>query len=897
MQKNGTASISGKKVIEIIVKVLLWIVRAIGFLLRKFVEYFFNILITLLLVFVITAGIVATVFAIYIRDNIDPTIDIDSYVDSLNQTSFVYYTDYLDSDRTIGSEKEYSEIKSSVNRVWASVSPEGASDTALVMPEHLVNAFIAVEDKRFYEHSGVDWVRTGGAFIELATKFSKSYGGSTLTQQLIKNLTGEDDTTIQRKLQEILRALYLERSMQAEFKDSDDPKYQAKERILEVYLNTIFLSESAYGVQAAAQTYFSKNVSELTLVEAAAIASIPQNPYRWNPARYPENNKGRRNNVLTLMYEQNMISEEEYREAINTELVINMNTEENSTNSYILDYTIECVVKDLVEEYGYTETLAKQLVYGGGLQIYSTVDPDIQTILEDIYADDSNFPVISDGIQPQSAMVITDPYTGKLLAMVGGRGKKSGSVLNRAANSRRQPGSTIKPLAVYAPAIDKGIITWGSVIDDTPINFNSENKATWPRNANRTYRGLTTVKYALQQSLNTIPVKIMQELGPRSIYHYLTSELDITTLVESEKTSSGAVLSDIDLSPLSLGALTYGANLLEFTNAYNMFPNGGVFTESIAYTKVLDKNGAVILSNEEPVKREVISPQTSTIMTMLLKNVVQNGTASRVTLKSKIEVAGKTGSTDDNKDLWFIGYTPYYLAGVWFGYDIPKYISGSSVAPPVQIWDKVMTKVHEEIFEKIRNGDEKMRKFKTYEETGNIVVSQYCMDSGLLPSEACYNDMRGNRIETGYYISGTEPTKECDVHVNVLYDTATKSVATEFCPQENLKVVSLINVDREFPFYLAVTDAQYTFRQTPEGFVYAYDDSKPFYFGLRTFSFKDHEGNDVTWPYYGISANLSHVNNSICSAHAHPPAPEPEEGEELTGEELDQDPTEETDGE
>lgn len=867
---------TGNTFVDVVLKILFFIAKAIVFLARKFVEYFFNIVITILLVGIVTGGIVACTFAIYIRDNIDATFDLNSYVANLNQTSVVYYTDYDTIDRISGETKELGEIHTSQNRTWASIDAADGEDEALIIPEHLVNAFVAVEDKRFFQHSGVDWFRTGSAVINLATTFKKSYGGSTITQQLIKNLTGDDETTIQRKIQEILRALYLERTLESEYADYEDPKYQTKKKVMESYLNTIFLSQKAYGVQAAAQTYFSKDVSELTLVEAAAIAAIPQNPYKWNPYSHPDKNKERRDDVLSKMYAQGMITEEEYREAINTELVLNVNTEEESLNSYFVDYMLECVKGDLQEKYGMTEAAAEQMVSGGGLQIYSTIDPKIQKIVEEEYKNDANFPNTGDGIKPQSAFVVIDPYTGYLLAMVGGRGEKNGSTFNRASMAKRQPGSTIKPLAVYAPAIENKLVTWGTVLDDTPVTITPATKKTWPRNSSRTYRGLTTVKYGLQNSLNTISVKTLQLVTPEKSFAFLTEDLGITTLVDSKKTASGKILSDIGLAPLALGGLTYGAKLVEWANAYCIFPNNGVYSKSSTYTKVLNKDGEVILTNEIPVQSQVISEETATIMNYLLMNVVNNGTGRAASLKNKIQVAGKTGTTDENKDLWFMGYSPYLLGGAWYGYDTPKRLTGYGTNAALVVWNKVMTKIHDElILPQIKNGDVIQKKFKTYQQTGNIVKCEYCIDSGMLPCDACYNDIRGSsRIETGYFIKGTEPKKKCDVHVSVKYDKSTGSVACPGCP--NTTTVSLIKVDREFPFYIAIGDAQYTYRDTGESFKSAERTDQPFYYGLRTL--KTSEG--ASGYYYGIKSDIKAPANRICVTHIHNEAPVPEGQEE-----------------
>ncbi len=877
MESNSTKSNTGKRVLSIVGAVLSWIAKAIVFLTRKFIEYFFNIIITLLLIVIVTGGIVATTFAIFIRDNIDASFDLSAYVSTLNQTSTIFYTDYKDLDRTVGVDKELGEIKSRINRTWATIDASENSDEALIIPEHVVNAFVAIEDKRFFNHSGVDWLRTGSAVLSFATTFKMSYGGSTITQQLIKNLTGEDDATIQRKLQEILRALYLERTLEEQYGDYENPKYETKKRIIETYMNTIFLSQSAYGVQAASQTYFSKDVSQLTLVEAAALAAIPQNPYKWNPASHPENNKERRNTVLRRMYDQELITEEEYRDAINTNLEINLNTNDSSMNSYFVDYMIDCVKRDLAAEYGYTEAIAEQLINGGGLQIYATIDPKIQSIMEEEYCNDKNFPNVGDGIIPQSAMVIIDPYTGYLLGMVGGRGEKEGSVLNRAASSKRQPGSTIKPVAVYAPALDSKIITWGTVIDDTPVEFKG-GTTPWPNNANMRFRGLTTVKYALQQSLNTISVKVLEMLKPEESFRFLTEELGITTLVESKESANGTIFSDIGLSPLALGGLTYGAHLVELTTAYSIFPNDGIFSQCSSYTKVVDKEGNVILSNEIPEQSEVISSQTATIMNILLQNVVSNGTGTAVTLDTKTQVAGKTGTTSDKKDLWFVGYTPYLLGGAWYGYDTPKRIN-STGNPALVVWDKVMNRVHDECINPALKSGEPKKSFKTVDETKGIVRAQYCIDSGMIPTAACYNDLRGDRIETGYFIAGTQPKKKCECHVSVDYDTVTKAVACKNCPSENVKSVGLIHVDREFPVYIAVEDAQYTWRKVGDSFEYAERSDQPFYYGLRTFNIK------IKNFYYGIAKDIEKPLNRICTEHlnAPPPTEEPDGGGENVG--------------
>lgn len=753
----------------------------------------FGVLLTVLLIGIITGGIVVAAFGIYCRDYlIDDDYDIVDLRYSLDMTSKIYYPVYEDVERTqlVGYvEMEDQRIHGSENRYWAPIQN---------MPKNLKNAFIAIEDKRFYEHGGFDFKRTVGAALELA-KGNKSYGGSTITQQLIKNITNERDSTIQRKVTEISRAVSL-------------TKKKTKDEVLEMYLNTIPLSHGNYGVAAAANYFFDKDVSELTLIECAAIAAIPKSPTKYDPERNPEENRKRRRTVLYEMLNQGLITQQEYDEVIDQELVLNINREEtvDIVYSYFTEELRRQVQDDLMAEYGYTKEFAQQMILSGGLQIYATVDPYIQGILEEVYEDEESFKKVDNGIQPESAMVIIDPYTGQVLGIVGGRGEKTDNMtLNRATMSRRQVGSAIKPVSVYAPAMDMGLINYGSVMDDTPLEYNKSMKRYWPKNSPNTYEGKTDMKRALMVSKNTIAAKLIDQMTPQYSYDFLTKELGVKSLVKA----------DIDTAPLALGGFTYGMTTLEVVGCYTMLANQqGIYSEPIFYTKVLDSKGNTILDNDKLQRREaVIDDSTAKMMTKLLTSVVgDGGTGKRLQLKNQINVAAKTGTTNDNNDVYFVGYTPYYLGATWFGYDIPRSLAKFGESQALAGWEKVMTKVHQRVFEQAEANNTKL---KTFNYSG-LVEAEYCKDSGLKPGQYCELDVRGSRVEKGYF--EIAPTKTCDVHYPVQWDTSTGSVACEKCPEEFVQTRALVLVGEEriFKHSLDVVDAQYTIMEIPEGYSY-----------------------------------------------------------------------------
>lgn len=581
---------------------------------------------------------------------------------NLNLSTLIYYTN------DEGEPEEYQQLSGQENRIWA--------DLEHISP-YVQDAFIAIEDERFWSHPGFDLKRLLGATMNFIFKGKESYGGSTITQQLIKNLTGEKDVAVSRKIKEIFRAIKLEKQL-------------SKEEILELYLNTIYLGQGCNGVKTAARVYYSKDVSELNLSEAASLAGITQFPSKYDPIINPDANLEKQKVVLAKMLELEYITEDEYEEALAFPLTFNEgNSGVYSNTSYFMDTLIDEVIQDLQKEKGYAPNFAAKLLYNGGLRIYSTVDPDVQRALDQVYQNDANFPKASGEVKPESAMVVLDPSTGAIKGIVGGRGSKTASrTLNR-AKSLRQPGSVMKPIAVYAPAIEENLITPGTIVEDKEIVIGN-----WkPQNFYTGFKGDVTIRYAIEQSINTVAIQVLQKLGVDESFDFLTKKLHITSLIESEKRDDGNIHSDKNLSSLALGGVTDGISALEIAAAYATFANEGVYITPHSYTKIVDRNGNVILEKdiqELPAMRE----KTASIVTNLLEGVVTRGTGMSARLNSGMPVAGKTGTTDDSKDLWFSGYTPYYCGVVWFGYDIPQSMNHLNSATCVSVWKKVMDQIH-----------------------------------------------------------------------------------------------------------------------------------------------------------------------------------------------------------
>ncbi len=779
--RDGAVRSRQKKKRSTVVKVLLFIL---------------NSFLTIMLVGIITAIIVGSAFAIYVKNNVDIKVDESKFeLNSTNTTTKLFYYDYTDRENRIGEavEIEDARLYGGENSIFVPFSQ---------IPKHMIDACVAIEDHRFWDHKGVDWYRTIGAGLNFFIGFEEKFGASTLTQQLIKNITGEDDYKIQRKVQEIFWALDLESK-------------KSKEDIITLYLNVIPLSQNCYGVQAAANTYFNKDVSELTLLESACIIAITNNPSYYDPIRFPDHNLERRNDVLWCMLNQGKISEDEYNANINQEPVFNLSKKDNgksNINSWYTDMVINDVVDDLVE-IGYTPKAANLLVYSGGLNIYTCMDPNVQAVLDEVYTNDQYFPEHTSGMPAQSSMIIIDPGTGDVLGVAGAKGEKKGNrIQNFATDTVRPAGSSIKPVSVYGPALELGLINYATIYDDTPVNYGTDNESPWPHNLPNVFGGLTNINSAIERSVNTVAVKVLQDLTPRTSFEFCRDKLGMYSLIELLELSNGTKLTDIDYAALALGQMNYGVTVREITAAYTAFANDGVFNEAHSYLKVTNSQGEVILSNETP-GNIVMSEANAAVMTKMLSNVVNNGTAKAISLRKTVDCAGKTGTTSNDYDRWFIGYTPYYIGGVWYGYEYPKSLSSLKSNPCVSLWDTVMTKLHQGYIDEAANGGEAL---KTFEMPGTVIKATFCKDSGKLMTDACRADPRGNRAESGYFADGTQPSSYCTTHVLVNYDAVTGAVASAGCPRDNVKQVGLIQVEnRKFPVQMTVTDAQFVYRDLP----------------------------------------------------------------------------------
>ncbi len=716
---------------------------------KTYVKYFF---IALGILMIVLLGVVCgSVYGIISRAD-----DFDLHNLNMDFTSFVYYT-----DPETGEIIEMDRLYDNENRIWAEYER---------IPQYMKDAIVSIEDERFYSHKGFDLKRIMGAAISMVKKGDYSYGASTITQQLVKNLTGDDEVSVERKIQEIYRAIQIEKEF-------------SKDEILELYLNTIYLSQQCNGVQSAANVYFGKDVSELTLAECASIAGITQYPSLYDPIVNPQNNKEKQEIVLAKMLELGKISQAEYEEAVSENLVFAQKENRDTvilSNSYFVDTVIEEVLQDLQEEKGYTRQVALKMLYSGGLKIYSTVDINVQQTLEEIYTDDENFPKASGDVQPESSAVVIDPETGNIVGLVGGRGEKTASrTLNRATGTLRQPGSTIKPIAVYAPAIEYGHITPNSTVVDGPITIDG-----WsPRNAGGGYSGTVSVRTAVARSLNTVAVKVLDKITLDASYDFLQKNLGITSLVENEARDS-KVYTDKAYPALALGGLTDGISVAEMCAAYVPFVSKGLYTKPTTYTKVENHRGEVILEKSSADVKIAMSEQTAYQMTQLLQGVIRYGTGSAAKLNdSKIPSAGKTGTTSNDNDRWFIGYTPYYVTAVWFGYDQPKSLGSIGYNPSIPLWRTIMNDIHEG------------KEGKTFSMPSGMKTTAICSVSGMLATSACYNDVRGSKVTYSYAADNQLPTSACNVHKAYSMCTETNMLATAACP--NTRSVSALGTSSE----------------------------------------------------------------------------------------------------
>lgn len=665
-----------------------------------------KVLLGMLMVVGVVGIVCFSVIAIYGYSVVygDPVFDLTEQALSQNQTSFIYGND---GDDIV----EITRLHGEENRIWVDLDE---------MSEFMPNTIIATEDKRFRKHHGVDWKRTIGVFIK-----QNDQGGSTITQQLIKNLTDDNKVTYVRKFNEILRALNLERNYN-------------KDEILEAYLNTIYLSNGCYGVKTAAEFYFGKEVSDLNAAECASIAAITKAPTYYDPLINPENNRTRQEWILGEMNskENGFLNEEQYKEAMDYEMIFtnsenykgsqlqehNNKKDNDDITNYYVDFVIRSVQEDL-QKMGYTSKKAHDLVYGGGLKIYSAIDFDVQDSLEDVYENYKRMPDET----VQGAMCIMN-YEGRVLGIIGGTGKNKGAMLlNRASQSTRPAGSSIKPLSVYAPALEKSKnddnvnIYWSTMIKDAP--FMTVEGEPWPHNQGGGYSGNSvTLQNGLARSLNTVAARTLDMISVDYSYEFLTENFHLSTI-------DG--IRDVDYGPLALGSLTNGATVLDLTAGYVTFGNGGNYYEPYSYYKVTDSQDNVIIEKKpDETKQEALSESTAWLMNKLLQTVMTQGTGTSYKL-SGIECFGKTGTTNDDKDRWFVGGTPNFVAAVWYGYDTPKEVHYSlSSNPAGTIWKTVFSEVYEKLEAR---GDDLSSEFPEFD---GIVQRSYCSSCGRLTSDS-----------------------------------------------------------------------------------------------------------------------------------------------------------------
>lgn len=678
---------------------------------------------TVFLVGLITVSLVVGAFMFYAFTMVDATMDED-LENSLNFTTTIYVADGK------GEFVEYRRLHGEYNRIWVDyLNPENVElpEDYSGIPQNLAHAFVAIEDKRFFDHDGVDWKRTMGAFInEFIPIYSSRQGGSTITQQLVKNLTNDRSQKASRKVREIMRARYLE------------GKY-AKDTILECYLNTIPMGHGTYGVEVAANYYFGKSVKDLTIAECASLAAITQSPSNLAPDTNFESNKERKENVLYQMYDQGYITKEEYDAAMAEELNVVADERvlnQNNINSYFVDALIEQVSNDLAEKYDYEKAHATQKFYNSGYKIYATLDPKIQEAAESVFKDSATYGIKGkDGQQLTGGITVMD-YEGNVKAIVGKIGEKTENRgFNTATDAIRQPGSTMKPIAAYAPAIEQDLITYSTIVNDAKTNYGGWTPVNWYSS----YWGNISVQYALERSVNTIPVSLVNKLTPETSYQFLTNKLGVTTLNYPD---------DANLSPLGMGGTNGGLTTYESAAAFAVFGNGGLYYEPTLYTKVVDQQGNTILEkNTQP--KPAISEDTATVMNKLLQTVVYGGNGTGRAAQSYIpnmKIYAKTGTSNDQNDLWFVGGTPYYVASCWCGYETQQPIPSAHSGIALKMWGNVMSKVHSGL------------PAKDFEVSEYAVEKRYCTESGMLANDTCTS------VATGWYRKQNIP-KQCTTHI------------------------------------------------------------------------------------------------------------------------------------
>lgn len=708
-------------------------------------------ILSVFLVCTITCCLVVGIFMIYVFGFVDDDINENLYDLELNYTTTVYVKD---SDS--GEYVEYQRLHGSENRIWVSydkTQAENDDPEYTGIPKELADAFVAIEDERFYTHGGVDWKRTFGAFANMFVDlYSSNQGGSTITQQLVKNLTQDNEQSPMRKIREIMRARKIESTVD-------------KDTILECYLNTVTFANGIGGVEVASNYYYNKSVSELSLAECAGLAAIVKEPERYRPDKYPENNAERRKLVLGKMLELEYITEEEYNEALNQEVKIVANKDainEVEVNNYFIDALIDDVVDALIEKYDCDEAYAEQNFYNGGYKIYCTMDTDIQEKIDKYYTNTSNFSKNRKGVSAQSSFTVMD-YKGHVVGISGGVGEKTGNrALNRATSSPRQPGSSIKPITVYSLALDQNLITYSSMLKDEPtmtIVNEKGKKVKWPTNAGGSYtNSKVTMARALEKSYNTIPVQLVEKLGIEAVYNHAVNDMGLKNFVAPFEKEDGSIeAGDQTYSSLALGGSYKGITTLESCAAFATFGNKGKYYEPTFFTKVTDQHGELVL-NGEPDAEIAMAEDTAVILNHMLQNVVNNGTGSSIrTYLPTMKVYGKTGTTDDQYNLWFAGGTPYYVASCWYGYDQQEKVSAGNSAR--KVWGSLMKDIHKGL-----DTD------KDFPDSDYVTCRRYCTSSGMIATSKC------GSTGVGWY--KTSQLTPCTTHGGSILDEVSASELT-----------------------------------------------------------------------------------------------------------------------
>lgn len=777
---------------------------------------------TVVLIVLICGTVFAGILGDYLSDDILTTAQNWSLEDyDLERTSFIYYVDKG------GNIQQLQQIYTTTDRQWASLEE---------IPKALRDAAVAIEDKRFYEHQGVDWITTVKACLNMFFGGDSQFGGSTITQQLVKNTSDEKSVTVQRKVMEIFRAQMFEREYD-------------KDLIMEQYLNRIYLGKGCYGVKSAAAKYFGKELQTLTVAECASLISITNNPSLFNPYSTrvftykgeerdgAGRNRYRQLNVLNEMLEQGYLSKEEYETAVEQPMVFKDGIDDNdrwtycqnldcgykgprstfqgsgdfyycpicgemtsvTTNAsqHIYSWFVDAVIID------FASYLAKQdgrnwdvmnkeardiyleRIQKGGYHIYTTLDMEVQNQVDAVYNNPENLPHTNSAQQLQSAIVVIDNRTGDVVALSGGVGEKTTFLgYHRATQAKLQTGSSQKPVSVYAPAFESGRITPATVVKDLPFSYSGGTP--WPKNDSRTYNYSRTVYQGIVSSINAVAVRTLDQIGTEYSFSFSKYNFGLNHLVDSYRAANGENKSDVALAPLALGALTVGSTVQEMSAAYATFANNGVYREPRLYTKVYNSEGKLVVDNTQYTQK-ILSEKTVNYMNYCLYNAANNGTGGAAIFPGQ-NIAGKTGTTSSNKDRWFCGFTSHYTAAVWVGYDQPEQIHVNTANPAAIMWRKVMQPIHQGLPNQgLFNGNA----FR------QVAV---CLDSGKLATNACYDDVRGDRVAYVNVYPGDEPAGTCDKHVRVDYCVTGGGVATEYCslsPDAHVSSRSLVRLNAQ----------------------------------------------------------------------------------------------------